>query len=93
MQTSGISYNTIKVNGIYDLEKVLKMLDRVFRHKSVECTPVLHQPDGVGLQGGHLGSFEKLNGVTLRMERLNLGNSPTANIKGKGDVIHIWKRV
>ncbi|GJX63968.1 hypothetical protein Tco_0298311 [Tanacetum coccineum] len=28
----------------------------------------------------------------LRMERLNLGNSPTANIKGKGDVIHIWKR-
>ncbi|GJZ86358.1 hypothetical protein Tco_0657968 [Tanacetum coccineum] len=29
----------------------------------------------------------------LRMERLNLGNSPTANIKGKGDVIHIWKRV
>ncbi|GKD79093.1 calcineurin B-like protein 4 [Tanacetum coccineum] len=26
------------------------------------------------------------------MERLNLGNSPTANIKGKGDVIHIWKR-
>ncbi|GJZ26331.1 retrotransposon protein, putative, ty1-copia subclass [Tanacetum coccineum] len=32
-----------------------------------------------------------LNGL-LRMERLNLGNSPTANIKGKGDVIHIWKR-
>ncbi|GJV32374.1 hypothetical protein Tco_1392774 [Tanacetum coccineum] len=31
--------------------------------------------------------------ATLRMERLNLGNSPTANIKGKGDVIHIWKRV
>ncbi|GJW52755.1 hypothetical protein Tco_0096840 [Tanacetum coccineum] len=29
-----------------------------------------------------------LNGL-LRMERLNLGNSPTANIKGKGDVIHI----
>ncbi|GKF27118.1 hypothetical protein Tco_0083012, partial [Tanacetum coccineum] len=29
----------------------------------------------------------------LRMERTNLGNSPTANIKGKGDVIHIWKRV
>ncbi|GJZ01113.1 hypothetical protein Tco_0519074, partial [Tanacetum coccineum] len=25
----------------------------------------------------------------LRMERLNLGNSPTTNIKGKGDVIHI----
>ncbi|GJR63922.1 hypothetical protein Tco_0009987 [Tanacetum coccineum] len=33
-----------------------------------------------------------LNGL-LGMERLNLGNSPTANIKGKGDVIHIWKRV
>ncbi|GJV00917.1 hypothetical protein Tco_1330187 [Tanacetum coccineum] len=31
--------------------------------------------------------------LRLRMERLNLGNSPTANIKGKGDVIHIWKRV
>ncbi|GJX37632.1 hypothetical protein Tco_0250935 [Tanacetum coccineum] len=29
----------------------------------------------------------------LRMERTNLGNSPTANIRGKGDVIHIWKRV
>ncbi|GJZ16175.1 hypothetical protein Tco_0551852 [Tanacetum coccineum] len=29
----------------------------------------------------------------LRMERTILGNSPTANIKGKGDVIHIWKRV
>ncbi|GJV88905.1 hypothetical protein Tco_1532843 [Tanacetum coccineum] len=27
-----------------------------------------------------------LNGL-LRMERLNLGNSPTANIKGKGDVV------
>ncbi|GJY97332.1 hypothetical protein Tco_0514242 [Tanacetum coccineum] len=27
----------------------------------------------------------------LRMERTNLGNSPTASIKGKGDVIHIWK--
>ncbi|GJW05975.1 hypothetical protein Tco_1568398 [Tanacetum coccineum] len=26
----------------------------------------------------------------LRMERLNLGNSPTANIKGKGDVISSW---
>ncbi|GJW12425.1 hypothetical protein Tco_1578252 [Tanacetum coccineum] len=25
----------------------------------------------------------------LRMERTNLGNSPTANIRGKGDVIHI----
>ncbi|GJZ96274.1 hypothetical protein Tco_0668608 [Tanacetum coccineum] len=35
-----------------------------------------------------------LNGLidplyNLRMERLNLGNSPTVNIKGKGDVIHI----
>ncbi|GJX61423.1 hypothetical protein Tco_0294323, partial [Tanacetum coccineum] len=29
----------------------------------------------------------------LRMERTNLGNSPTANIRGKGDVVHIWKRV
>ncbi|GKC43092.1 hypothetical protein Tco_1060814 [Tanacetum coccineum] len=25
----------------------------------------------------------------LRMERTILGNSPTANIKGKGDVVHI----
>ncbi|GJW64676.1 hypothetical protein Tco_0116560 [Tanacetum coccineum] len=45
----------------------------------------------------HLGTLNLawfLNETTpqLRMERLNLGNSPTANIKGKGDVIHIWKR-
>ncbi|GJT21827.1 hypothetical protein Tco_0891764 [Tanacetum coccineum] len=48
---SGISCSTIKVNGIYNLEKVLKVLDRVYGHKSVECTSVLHQPDGVRLQG------------------------------------------
>ncbi|GJX30334.1 zinc finger, CCHC-type containing protein [Tanacetum coccineum] len=39
---------TINVNGIYNYEKVLKMLDRVFGHKSVECSSVLHQPDGIG---------------------------------------------
>nr|GEV06385.1 hypothetical protein [Tanacetum cinerariifolium] len=53
------SRGTIKVNGIYNFEKVLKMLDQVFRHKSLECTSVLHQPDGVRSQRGHLGSFEK----------------------------------
>ncbi|GJY10807.1 RNA-directed DNA polymerase, eukaryota [Tanacetum coccineum] len=46
----------------------------------------------------HLGTlnlawFLNETAPQLRMERLNLGNSPTANIKGKGDVIHIWKRV
>ncbi|GJT49118.1 hypothetical protein Tco_0975275 [Tanacetum coccineum] len=60
---SGISCSTIKVNRIYNLEKVLKVLDRVFGHKSVEYKSVLHQPDGVGSQGGHLGFFGKLNGV------------------------------
>ncbi|GJV01000.1 ribonuclease H-like domain-containing protein [Tanacetum coccineum] len=65
MQMSGISCGTIKANGIYNPEKVLKMLDRVFGHKSVECTSVLHQPDGVGSQRGHLGSFGKLNGVAI----------------------------
>ncbi|GJT92479.1 hypothetical protein Tco_1081324 [Tanacetum coccineum] len=64
---SGISCSTINVNVIYNPEKVLKMLDQVFGHKSVECTSVLHQPDGVGLQGGHLGSFGKLNGVLLAL--------------------------
>ncbi|GJY64318.1 hypothetical protein Tco_0465778 [Tanacetum coccineum] len=33
-----------------------------------------------------------LNGL-LRMERLNLGNSPTANIKGKGDEIGKSSRI
>ncbi|GKA31101.1 RNA-directed DNA polymerase, eukaryota, nucleotide-binding alpha-beta plait domain protein [Tanacetum coccineum] len=37
--------------------------------------------------------LHELWALELRMERTNLGNSPTANIKGKGDVIHIWKRV
>ncbi|GJT21696.1 hypothetical protein Tco_0891633 [Tanacetum coccineum] len=55
------------VNGIYNPEKVLKMLDQVFRHKSVECTSVLHQSDGVGSQGGYLGSFGKLNGVSIAL--------------------------
>ncbi|GKD41473.1 hypothetical protein Tco_1261680 [Tanacetum coccineum] len=64
---SGISCSTIKVNGIYNSEKVLKMLDRVFGHKSVECTSILHQMDGVGSQGGYLGSFEKLNGILVAL--------------------------
>ncbi|GKF98864.1 hypothetical protein Tco_0297647 [Tanacetum coccineum] len=64
---SGISCSTIKVNGVYNLEKVLKMLDWVFGHKSMESTSVLHQLDGVGLQGGHLGSFGKLNCVSVAL--------------------------
>ncbi|GJR05095.1 hypothetical protein Tco_0528079 [Tanacetum coccineum] len=55
------------VNGIYNPEKVLKMLDRVFKHKSMECTSILHQPDGVGSQGGHLGSFGKVNGILVAL--------------------------
>ncbi|GKA65773.1 hypothetical protein Tco_0765480 [Tanacetum coccineum] len=43
------------------------MLDRVFGHKSVECTFVLHQSDGVESQGGHLASFEKLNGIAVAL--------------------------
>ncbi|GJU24528.1 putative reverse transcriptase domain-containing protein [Tanacetum coccineum] len=64
---SGISYSTIKVNGIYNLEKFFRMLGRVFVHKSLECTSVLHQPNAVGSQGGHLGSFRKLNGIAVAL--------------------------
>ncbi|GJW89030.1 hypothetical protein Tco_0164370 [Tanacetum coccineum] len=35
------------------------------------------------------GLVDSLYNVYSKNERLNLGNSPTANIKGKGDVIHI----
>ncbi|GJR68977.1 hypothetical protein Tco_0015042 [Tanacetum coccineum] len=73
---SGISCSTIKVNRIYNFEKVLKMLDWVFGHKFMECTSVLHQPDGVGSQGGHLGSFRKLNGISVALvARLRLPNA------------------
>nr|GEY06360.1 hypothetical protein [Tanacetum cinerariifolium] len=61
------SRRTIKVNGFYNPKEVLKILDRVFGHKSMECTSVLHQPDGVGSQEGHIGSFGKLNGVLLAL--------------------------
>ncbi|GJV86956.1 hypothetical protein Tco_1530894 [Tanacetum coccineum] len=96
---SGISYSTIKVNRIYNFEKVLKMLDWVFRHKSMECTSVLHQPDGVGSQGGHLGSFGKLNGFLVALlARVSLGRSrpdaiarfltPSPDISGRRRFIH-----
>ncbi|GJV75430.1 hypothetical protein Tco_1507014 [Tanacetum coccineum] len=41
----------VLVNGIYNPKKVLKMLDQVLGHKSVECTSILHQSDYVGSQG------------------------------------------
>ncbi|GJZ98463.1 hypothetical protein Tco_0670916, partial [Tanacetum coccineum] len=53
------------VNGIYNSEKVLKMLD--FESESVECTFVLHQPDADESQGEHLGFFGKLNGVSIAL--------------------------
>nr|GEX24475.1 ribonuclease H-like domain-containing protein [Tanacetum cinerariifolium] len=68
------SRGTIKVNGIYNLEKVLKMLDWVFGHKSMECASILHQPNGVGSQEGHLGSFRKLNGVTVAIVAREIPN-------------------
>ncbi|GJY41038.1 hypothetical protein Tco_0428308 [Tanacetum coccineum] len=71
---------------------------------TIVTTPVnvTGAPD-TNIVANHAEKPEKFNGQKfkrrwnllrkLRMERLNLGNSPTANIKGKGDVIHIWKRV
>ena len=64
-QSGSISSSTVKVNGIYDSKKVLKVLNWVFGHMSVECTLVLHQPDGVGSQVGYNGFFGKLNGVSV----------------------------
>ena len=42
------------------------MLVWIFGTKSMECTSVLHQLDGVGSQGGHIGSGE-LNGVSVAL--------------------------
>jgi hypothetical protein len=42
------------------------MLVWIFGTKSMECTSALHQPDGVGSQGGHIGSGE-LNGVSVAL--------------------------
>ena len=63
-QSSSVSSSTVKVNGIYEFKKVLKVLNWVFGHMSVECTSVLHQPDGVGFQGCDIGSLSELNGVS-----------------------------
>jgi hypothetical protein len=43
------------------------MLIRIFRTKSMECTSALHQPDGVGSQGRHIGSLSELNGVLIAL--------------------------
>ena len=64
-QSGSVSSGTVKVNGIYEFKKVLKVLNWVFGHMSVECTSVLHQPDGVGSQVGYIGSYGKLNGVLV----------------------------
>jgi hypothetical protein len=42
------------------------MLIWIFETKSMECTSALHQPDGVGSQGCHIGSDE-LNGVSIAL--------------------------
>ena len=57
----------IKVKGICYLKEVPKVLIRVFRTKPVECASALHQPDGVGSQGCHIGSVVELNGVSIAL--------------------------
>ena len=44
-----------------------EMFIRIFGMKSMECTSVLHQPDGVGLQGRHIGSLSELNGISIAL--------------------------
>ena len=57
----------VKVYRIDDFKKVLEMLVRVFGTESVECASALHQPDGVGSQGGDIGSLSELNGVSIAL--------------------------
>ena len=39
----------------------------IFGMKSMECTSALHQPDGVGSQGRHIGFLSELNGVSIAL--------------------------
>ncbi|GKB99700.1 hypothetical protein Tco_0985837, partial [Tanacetum coccineum] len=57
----------MKVNGIYNFEKVLKMLDWILRPKSVEWASILHQPDGVGSQRHHVVRIRELNSVLIAL--------------------------
>ncbi|GJU95267.1 hypothetical protein Tco_1320023 [Tanacetum coccineum] len=67
LPTEDGSRSIIKVNKIYNSEKVLKMLDWVLGPKSVEWAYVLHQPDGVGSQRHHIVSIGELNDVSVAL--------------------------
>ena len=66
-QSGRLSSGRIKVDRINDFKEVLEMLVRVFETESVECASALHQPDGVGSQGGYIGSLSELNGVSIAL--------------------------
>ena len=66
-QARGLPSSSLKVDGIDDFEEIPQMLIWIFGTKSMECTSVLHQPDGVGLQGRSLGLVGKLNGVPIAL--------------------------
>nr|GEU87468.1 hypothetical protein [Tanacetum cinerariifolium] len=74
--------STIKVSGIYNSEKVLKMLDSVFESKSMEYAFILHQLDGVGSQEEHLGSFRKLNGISVALVARLLNRQNPSSYEG-----------
>ena len=59
------------------------MLIGVFRTKPMECASALHQPDGVGCQGCHIGSLVELNGVSVALVAWS-GNSPRVRALGGG---------
>ena len=66
-QSGRLSSGGVKVYRISDFKEVLEMLVGVFGPESVECASALHQPDGVGSQGGHIGSLSELNGVSIAL--------------------------
>ncbi|GJW52756.1 calcineurin B-like protein 4 [Tanacetum coccineum] len=96
------------VKSLYDLRKAPKQGHQISPYHVITNTVANHAEKPEKFNGRnfkrwqqkmffHLGTlnlawFLNETAPQLRMERLNLGNSPTANIKGKGDVIHIWKR-
>ncbi|GKB15063.1 hypothetical protein Tco_0848986 [Tanacetum coccineum] len=56
------------------------MLIWIFGPESVECTSVLHQPDGVGSQRRHIVPVGELNGVLIDLVAC-LPNLPWASSK------------
>ena len=66
-QSGRLSSVGVKVYRIKDFKEVHEMLVRVFGKESVECASALHQPDGVGSQGGDIGSLSELNGVLIAL--------------------------